>query len=75
MKWKPGIKQPYHQTEEGTARAHDYYYIYRMDAGKWRAGRWMFNHDVDFRIEFSSAKVARDYLEMYDREAVLITAM
>lgn len=75
MKWKAGIKQPYQQTEEGTARAVLYYYIYKMSAGEWRAGRWMFNHDVDFRIEFSSPQVARDYIEIYDREAVLIEAM
>jgi hypothetical protein len=34
----------------------------------------MFNQDVDFRLEFSSAKVARDYLEIYDRDAVIIEA-
>jgi len=75
MKWKPGIKQPYQQTEEGTARAHDYYYIYKVQDGQWRAGRWMFNQDVDFRIDFSSPTTARHYIEHYDRDAMLIVAM
>jgi hypothetical protein len=72
MKWQ-GIREEYQQTFDG--RAHDTYYVYKVSAGKWRAGRFTFNRDVDFRIDFSSAKVARDYLEVYDREAVLITAM
>lgn len=75
MEWSPGIRQPYQQTKEGTARAVLYYYIYRSSKGHWRAGRWMFNHDVDFRIDFSSPQVARDYIEQYDREAILIEAM
>jgi len=75
MKWMSNTKEHYQQTEEGTSRAHTHYYIYRESAGKWKAGRFMFNRDVDFRLEFSSAKVARDYLEIYDREAVLIKAV
>lgn len=75
MKWNSRITESYQETAEGTARAHSKYYLYRVRRGEWRAGRYWFNRDVDFRLEFSSAKVARDYLEIYDREAVLITAV
>jgi hypothetical protein len=73
MKWETSAREAYQQAFDG--RAHDSYYIYKVSAGVWRAGRFTFNRDVDFRIDFSSAKVARDYIEVYDREAVLITAM
>ena len=73
MKWETSAREAYQQSFNG--RAHDSYYIYRVSAGKWRAGRFSFNRDVDFRLEFSSAQVARDYLEHYDREAVIIEAM
>ena len=75
MKWITQPQEYYQQTEQGTSRAHAHYYVYRESAGKWKAGRYMFNQDVDFRMEFSSAKVARDYIERYDSEAMLITAM
>jgi hypothetical protein len=75
MKWLSKISEHYQQTEDGTARAYVHYYIYRVSAGEWRAGRYWFNRDVDFRLRFTSAKVARDYLEIYDSEAVLITAV
>jgi hypothetical protein len=75
MKWNSKITEPYQETVTGTARAHSKYYIYRMDRGEWRAGRYAFGRDVDFRLEFTSAKVARDYLAIYDREAVIITAV
>ena len=74
MKWITHAQEYYQQTEQGTTRARAYYYVYRESAGKWKAGRYMFNQDVDFRLEFSSAKVARDYLEMYDRDAFIIEA-
>ena len=72
MKWKTTAREPYQVTEEGTARAHLYYYIYRVDRGLWRGGRWAFNRDIDFRVDFTSAQVARDYLAHYDRDAVII---
>ena len=72
MKWKTGAREPYQVTEEGTTKAHLYYYIYKADNGLWRGGRWAFNRDIDFRVDFSSAQVARDYLEHYDRDAVTI---
>ena len=72
MKWITHAQEYYQQTEQGTTRGRAYYYVYRESAGKWKAGRYTFNQDVDFRMEFSSAKAARDYLEIYDREAVII---
>jgi len=74
MKWITHPQEYYQQTEQGTSRAHSHYYVYRESARHWKAGRYMFNQDVDFRLEFSSAKVARDYLEIYDRDAVIIEA-
>ena len=75
MKWLTNTREAYQQTEQGTTRAHEYYYIYRADNSLWRAGRWSFNREIEFRVEFSSAQTARDYLEHYDRDAVLITAV
>lgn len=73
MKWDTSAREAFQQSFDG--RAHDSYYIYKVRTGTWRAGRFWFNRDVDFRIDFSSAQVARDYIERYDREAVLIEAM
>lgn len=73
MKWETSARGAYQQAFDG--RAHDTYYIYKVEDGQWRAGRFWFNRDVDFRIDFSSAETARNYIEIYDREAVLIEAM
>jgi hypothetical protein len=75
MKWMTSLREPYQQTEQGTARAVAHYYLYKIKAGEWRAGRYMFGQDVDFRLTFTSAKVARDYCAIHDREAVIITAV
>ena len=72
MKWQNKVTEHYQQTEPNTTRAHIHYYIYKVSAGEWRAGRNWFNRDVDFRLRFSSAKVARDYIAHYDRDAVII---
>ena len=58
----------YQKTAEGEAKAHAYFYVYRLAPRQWRAGRHWFGEDVDFRLKFSSAKVARDYCELYDKE-------
>ena len=73
MKWDTSAREAYQQTFDG--RAHDSYYIYKVSAGTWRAGRFWFNRDVDFRIDFSSAQEARAHVEKYDREVILIEAM
>ena len=73
MKWDTRAREAYQQTFDG--RAHDSYYIYKADNSLWRAGRFWFNRDVDFRIDFPSAQSARDYIEKYDSEAVLIEAL
>jgi len=75
MKWKSTITEAYQETAEGTARAHSKYYVYKVRLGVWRAGRYTFGQDVDFRMQFTSARVARLYLEHYDREALVITAI
>lgn len=66
MKWNGGTQELYQYSDEGKACA--YYYIWRESAGKWRAGRYWLGRDVDFRLEFSSGKVARWYCERYDEE-------
>jgi len=73
MKWKTSAREAYQESYSG--RAHAYYYIYRADNALWRAGRWMFNHDVDFRIDFPNPTAARYYIETYDQEVMLIEAM
>jgi hypothetical protein len=72
MEWMTTMREPYQQSKEGTSRAHAHFYLYRVKAGDWRAGRFTFGRDVDFRLTFSSAKVARAYCERYDSDAVII---
>ena len=75
MKWTTSVREPYQQTQENTSRAHLYYYIYKAENRLWRGGRWAFNREIEFRLEFSSAQVARDFLEIYDRDALVIEAV
>jgi hypothetical protein len=72
MEWTQGAREPYQRTEDGTTRACEYYYIYKAENGLWRGGRWAFNREIDFRVEFSSAKVARHFAEMFDRDSLVI---
>ena len=73
VKWKNGLRDAYQESEP--ARAHSCYYIYRMTRGDWRAGRVWLGQEVDFRLSFSSAKVARDYINIYDQERIIIEAV
>lgn len=75
MKWKNNARELYQESEQG--KAHAYYYIYRIAPSDWRAGRYWFGREVDFRLIFSSARVARWYLEKYDEEKAqeIITAV
>jgi len=73
MNWITGIREPYQ--ESGAGRGHAYYYVYRVSSGNWRAGRYWLSRDVDFRLQFSSAKVARAYCQQYDNEIVIIEAV
>ena len=66
MKWQ-GLRDPYQWAEEGV-KCYPYYYVYKVRRGYWIAGRSWLGEDVSFRLRFSSAKVARDYCEIYDRE-------
>jgi hypothetical protein len=75
MKWNNSITEAYQETVTGTARAHSKYYIYKVRVGIWRAGRYAFGEDVDFRMQFTSARVARLYLADYDKKALIITAV
>ena len=60
-------------TVKGTPRAHWYYYIRREGAHDWRAGRYWFNHEVDYQGKsFRTSAQARAYCEAKDREAVVI---
>jgi hypothetical protein len=61
----------YQRTGEGESKAFKYLYIWEESAGKWRAGRYTLGREIDFRLEFSSAKEARAYCEQYDKEKAL----
>ena len=78
MKWQGAEEGAvYQRTGYGESKTFRYLYVYEESAGKWRAGRYWLGREVDFRLEFSSAKVARWYCERYDEEksATIITAM
>jgi len=75
MKWNNRLTEAYQETVTGTARAHSKYYIYKVGFGAWAAGRYTFGEDVDFRMQFTSARVARLYVEDYDKKALVITAI
>ena len=76
VKWKSTITEAYQETAEGTARAHSKYYIYKVRIGVWRAGRYSFGEDIDFRdMQFTSARVARLYVADYDKKALVITGI
>lgn len=72
--WRDGIGEIWQRTKQGTSHAHNYYYVYRLSGGCWRAGRYWFNKEIDFRLDFSSAKVAREYCALYDKERTVIVA-
>jgi hypothetical protein len=67
IKWQ-GLRDPYQWAEEGV-KCFEYFYVYKVSRGEWRAGRRFLGEDVCFRLRFSSAKVARDYCQIYDRES------
>ena len=47
------------------------YYAYKEN-GLWQAGRVMFGRDVDFRISFPTLASARQYLQQYESNKVII---
>jgi hypothetical protein len=67
INWQ-GLRDPYQWAEEGV-KCYPYYYVYQVRKGYWVAGRSWLGEDVSFRIRFSSAKVARDYCQIHDRES------
>jgi len=69
--WRDGIGEIWQKSER--AHAYTYYYVYRVGVN-WYAGRYWFSQEIDFRLQFSSAKVARDYCALHDRESVVIVA-
>lgn len=75
MKWNSRLTESYQETVTGTARAHSKYYIYKAGFGEWYAGRYAFGRDIDFRIQFTSAQAARNYIATYDEEALIVTAV
>jgi len=63
-------------TIKGTPRAHWYYYIKREGAHNWKAGRYWFGQEIDFRDKvFTTSAQARAYCERVDKEAVIIEAL
>lgn len=72
MKWAGAeTNAVYQRTGYGESKAFKYLYIWEESAGKWRAGRYTLGREIDFRLEFSSAKVARAYCDIYDKEKAL----
>ena len=72
MKWTgTDTNAVYQRTGYGESKAFKYLYVWEESAGKWRAGRYTLGREIDFRLEFSSAKVARAYCEIYDKEKAL----
>lgn len=72
MKWGTRIGR-IQITIKGTPRAHLYYYIRHEGAHQWKAGRYWFGQEVDFRdITFRTSAAARAYCEKKDREAIII---
>ncbi len=74
LSWRDGIGEIWQRTKPGSTHAYNYYYVYRLSGGHWRAGRFWFNREIDFRLDFSSAKVARDYCAIYDKDSTVIVA-
>ena len=73
MKWLD-TDRIYQLTETGEAKAHPYYYVYRVAQSYWVAGRYWFDREIDFRIKFETAEIAREYCELVDRDTLVITA-
>lgn len=72
LTWRDGIGEIWQKSER--AHGYAYYYVYRVGAN-WYAGRYWFNREIDFNnLVFSSAKVARDYCALHDRESTVIIA-
>jgi hypothetical protein len=72
--WRDGIGERWQRTKKGSTYAHNYYYVYRLSGSHWRAGRYWFNEEIDFRLDFSSAEVARAYCAIYDKDRAVIVA-
>jgi hypothetical protein len=72
--WRDGIGEIWQRTKPNSTYAHSYYYVYRLGGGHWRAGRYWFSREIDFRLDFSSAKAARDYFALYDKDSTVIVA-
>lgn len=70
MKWcEEGIFQ---RTKYASARAYKYYYVFEEKKGKWIAGRFWFNREIDYRKTFKTAEKARNYCEKVDRDTLVI---
>jgi len=69
MKWTGAdTNAVYQRTGYGESKAFKYLYIWEESAGKWRAGRYTLGREIDFRLEFTSARDARAACELYDEE-------
>ena len=77
MEWQ-GVENDsvYQRTKHESARVFKYYYVYETEEGKWKAGRFWFNKEMDFtRPSFNASQYARAYCEKIDREMVAIEAV
>jgi hypothetical protein len=70
MKWQD--EAIFQRTAYNSAKAHKYYYVFQAEEGKWKAGRFWFSREIDYRLSFKSAEQARAYCEKQDREALVI---
>ena len=65
----------FQRSTHGTTKAYPYYYVARVGHGSYLAGRYWFNHEVDYgRITFTTPNQARKYCEQKDRDAVVLTS-
>ena len=79
MKWQVKRGRMY-KTENGTARAHLYYWVRHDGVKAFSAGYYGFGMDVTFTnfgkpLNFSTIAEAKAYCSKKDSEAVLIVAM
>jgi hypothetical protein len=79
MKWQVKRGRMY-KTENGTARAHLYYWVRHNGVGSFSAGYYGFGRDITFTsaglpINFSTIAEAKAHCLKKDTEAVLIVAM
>lgn len=70
MKWQD--EAIFQRTSYKSAKAHKYYYVFEAKEGEWKAGRFWFSREIDYRLTFKTAQEARAYCEKKDEETLII---